>query len=578
MNVIMESTGRTRTKRSRVNFTIPQIQVLETIFFQTQYPDVTVVEALAQRLDLPVEKICTWFQNRRSKFRRESKRGHIEMMRKQMFQDDKVTSYSNSHKSVIKSVSESDKKKDCVRQEPTQPQPTRYNPYELKSQSTRYSPYSKPSSNQSHSATTPCNSRWMNQQQYWQQTAAYQPSYNMSGSNQVNQGGYNNASHLPYNLTPQQMASLYYNPALPGYLGIPAQSTGFSTMSSAVSSSHDPGYTTTSTGEHPVYTSRLPDLLGCTTAMSTSPTGGALSPVSGSSSNNESCSGPPCGQHGLSGSPCDQHELSASPTVQHGLSGSPSGQHGLSGSPSDQHGLSGSPCGHHELSGSPCGQHGLSASPTVQHGLSGSPSGQHGLSASPSGQHGLSGLPCGQHGLSASPTVQHRLSGSPSGQHGLSASPSGQHGLSGSPSGQHGLSGSPSGQHGLSASPTVQHGLSRSPSGQHGLSGSPSGQHGLSGSPCGQHELSETPSSQYGLSGSPTGQHGLSGSPTGQHGLSGSPSCQHGLSRSSSGHIPYTGSPSAHVELSALDYNSRCLYSDPPFTFMYNGCSDNMAA
>ena len=133
--MIMESTGRTRTKRTRVNFAIPQIQVLETIFFQTQYPDVTVVEALAQRLDLPVEKICTWFQNRRSKFRRESKRGHIQMMRKQMFQDDKVTSYSNSHKSVIKSVSESDKKKDCVRQESTQPQSTRYNPHEVKPQS-----------------------------------------------------------------------------------------------------------------------------------------------------------------------------------------------------------------------------------------------------------------------------------------------------------------------------------------------------------------------------------------------------------------------------------------------------------
>ena len=415
----MESTGKTRTKRTRVNFTIPQIQVLETIFSQTQYPDVTVVEALAQRLDLPVEKICTWFQNRRSKFRRESKRGHIEMMRKQMFQDDKVTSSSNSHKSVIKSVRESDKKKDCVRQEPTKPQSTRYNPHEVKPQSTRYSPYSKPSSNQSYSATTPCNSRWTNEQLYWQQTAAYQPSYNISGSNYVNQGGYNSTSHLPYNLTPQQMVSLYYNPALPGYPGIPTQSTGLSAMSSAVSSSHDPdynttsstassshdlGYTTTSTGKHPVYTSRLPELPGCTTIM----TGGASSSVSGSSANNESCSGSPTGQHGLSGSSSDQH--------------------GLSGSPSDQHGLS----------------------------------------------------------------------GSPSGQHGLSASPTGQHGLLGSTSCQHGQSGSPSGQHKLSVSP--------------------------------------------------------------------------------SGHIPYSGSPSTHVELSVLDYSSRCLYSDPAFTFMYNSYSDNMTA
>ena len=403
----MESTGRTRTKRSRVNFTIPQIQVLETIFSQTQYPDVTVVEALAQRLDLPVEKICTWFQNRRSKFRRESKRGHIEMMRKQMFQDDKVTSYSNSHKSVIKSVSESDKKNDCVRQEPTKPQSTRYNPYELKPQSTHYSPYSKRSSNQSYSEMTPRNSRWMNaDSSIWQQTAAYQPSYNMSGSNHVNQGGYNSASHLPYKLTPQQMASLYYNPALPGYPGIPAQSTGYSTMSATVSSL-DPDYTTTSTGEHPVYTSRLPDLPGCTTVMTTSPAGGASSSVSGESSHSESCSG------------------------------------------------------------------------------------------------------------------------------------------------------TSSGQHGLSASPTGQHGVSRSPSGQHGPSGSPR---------C-QHELSESPSYQNELLGSSF-----------QHGLSGSLSCQHELSRSPIAHVPYSGSPSTHIQPPALDNNSRCLYSDPAFTFMYNSYSDNMTA
>ena len=193
----MESTGKTRTKRTRVNFTIPQIQVLETIFSQTQYPDVTVVEALAQRLDLPVEKICTWFQNRRSKFRRESKSGHIAMMRKQMFQDDKVassTSLNNSHKSVIKSVNMTEKKNACVRQESTKQQSTRYNPYGANSQSSRYSPYSKSSSNQSHSTTTPCNMRWTNEEQYWQQTAAYQPSYNISGSNHVNQGGYNSTS------------------------------------------------------------------------------------------------------------------------------------------------------------------------------------------------------------------------------------------------------------------------------------------------------------------------------------------------------------------------------------------------
>ena len=323
----MESTGKNRTKRTRVNFTIPQIQVLETIYSQTQYPDVTVVEALAQRLDLPVEKICTWFQNRRSKFRRESKSGHIEMMRKQMFQDDKVASTSflnNNYKSVIKSVNETDKKNACVRQESTKQQSTRYNPYGGNSQSSRYSPSSKPSSNQSHSATTPCNMRWTNEQQYCQQTAAYQPSYNISGSNHVNQGGYNSTSHLPYSLTPQQMASLYYNPALPGYPGIPVQSTGFSTMPPTASPSHDPDYTTTSTSKYPVYTSRLPDLPGCTTARTTSPTGGASSPVSGASSHHGSYSESPSGQDGQSRSSCAQYGLSGSSSTHVPSSGSPS--------------------------------------------------------------------------------------------------------------------------------------------------------------------------------------------------------------------------------------------------------------
>ena len=207
---------------------------------------------------------------------------------------------------------------------------------------------------------TPRNVRWTNEQQYWQQTAAYQPSYNISGSNHVNQGGYNSTSHLPYNLTTQQMASFYYNPALPGYPGVPTQSTGYSAMSSTVSSSHDPDNTTMSTDKYPVYTSRLPDIPGCTTVMTTSPAGGASSSVSGESSHNDSCSGTSSGQHGPSGSPTGQHGLSGSHSYQHELLGS-SFQHGLSGSLSCQHGLSRSPIAHVPYSGSPSTHKKLSA-------------------------------------------------------------------------------------------------------------------------------------------------------------------------------------------------------------------------
>ncbi|KAK2187167.1 hypothetical protein NP493_173g03043 [Ridgeia piscesae] len=58
---------------------------METVFMQSQYPDVTVMETLAAKMELPVEKICTWFQNRRSRFRKESKTGHIQWMRQQLY-------------------------------------------------------------------------------------------------------------------------------------------------------------------------------------------------------------------------------------------------------------------------------------------------------------------------------------------------------------------------------------------------------------------------------------------------------------------------------------------------------------
>ena len=31
---------------------------METVFRSTQYPDVNILETLAQRMELPVEKIC----------------------------------------------------------------------------------------------------------------------------------------------------------------------------------------------------------------------------------------------------------------------------------------------------------------------------------------------------------------------------------------------------------------------------------------------------------------------------------------------------------------------------------------
>ena len=60
-----------RLKRSRHNFDVKQIDILETIFAEsTHYPDGQTIDRLAQQFRTLVNKIQIWFQNRRAKFRR----------------------------------------------------------------------------------------------------------------------------------------------------------------------------------------------------------------------------------------------------------------------------------------------------------------------------------------------------------------------------------------------------------------------------------------------------------------------------------------------------------------------------
>ncbi|XP_015787605.1 visual system homeobox 2-like [Tetranychus urticae] len=61
-------------RRSRTNFTSNQIATMESVFYNsTHYPDVKCLTELSMKLGLPVNKIQIWFQNRRAKFRRNSK-------------------------------------------------------------------------------------------------------------------------------------------------------------------------------------------------------------------------------------------------------------------------------------------------------------------------------------------------------------------------------------------------------------------------------------------------------------------------------------------------------------------------
>ncbi|CAF0767187.1 unnamed protein product [Didymodactylos carnosus] len=88
---ISQSKSFTFRKRSRIQYTAQQLQTLETAFKRTHYPEVTIVDQLAELLNVQHEKISVlfknnlvahlsnyhfvqiWFQNRRSRFKRQQK-------------------------------------------------------------------------------------------------------------------------------------------------------------------------------------------------------------------------------------------------------------------------------------------------------------------------------------------------------------------------------------------------------------------------------------------------------------------------------------------------------------------------
>ena len=62
---------KTLERRPRTNFTTENIHLLNAAFSENQYPDYETRQRLAEMLHVPESRIAVWFQNKRTRMRKQ---------------------------------------------------------------------------------------------------------------------------------------------------------------------------------------------------------------------------------------------------------------------------------------------------------------------------------------------------------------------------------------------------------------------------------------------------------------------------------------------------------------------------